>query len=271
MTEKKRGALSTEEMNFIRQNVFDMTIEELAAAINRGPKPVKRFIDLENLKARKGSDGEHLLFALRNKYYFKELSKQLTRDEISFFEYQWVDYFRQFGEDVTHTEEMQIIEVIRTEILINRSMEDRQTIVRNIGELEALINAEMGKDEPDMVVVATFQTQLGSLIGSKGSYINEHEKLLTKKEKYLQALKGTREQRKKNAEDAKTNFNLWLKQLDDAEFRQTEGEFMEVHRVAADKARKNLSIPHKFADEAYDLPLLNEESYKESVEQENEE
>ena len=47
-----------------------------------------------------------------------------------------------------------------------------------------LIDDEMDKPEEvqDIQAVAMFQTQLGALIGSKSSYINEHEKLLTKKE-----------------------------------------------------------------------------------------
>ena len=50
--------------------------------------------------------------------------------ELIFFEHQWIDYFKQFSEDVTHTEEMEILEVIRTEVLINRGMEDRQDILK---------------------------------------------------------------------------------------------------------------------------------------------
>ena len=88
----------------------------------------------------------------------------------------------------------------------------------------------------DTVAIASFQTQLGAAISSKSAYINEHEKLLTKKERLLKDLKGTREQRKRNADDAKTNFSAWLRQLDDDKMKKDESFDMEVHRVAADKA-----------------------------------
>ena len=71
--------------------------------------------------------------------------------------------------------------------------------------------------------------QLGALMASKSAYINEHEKLLTKKERLLKDLKGTREQ-KRRSEDAKTNFSSWLRQLDDEEFRKREEESMEINR-----------------------------------------
>jgi len=258
----KRGKLSNIEMNYIRQNCFDLSIEEIAKNISRKPEPVRKFIEKENLKARDLTDAEHLLSTLRSKFYYQEFKKQFSDEEIVFFEHNWIDFFRQFNEDVTHTEELQILEVIRTEILINRSMEDRRTILENIDRLEKLIDEEMDKepDEQDPSLIGIFQTQLGSLIGSKSSYINEHEKLLTKKEKYLKDLKGTREQRKRVADDAKTNFSMWMRELDTIEMREAEGYDLMVQAVAADKATERLSDYHQFEDGEVDRPLLNDQS-----------
>jgi hypothetical protein len=186
----------------------------------------------------------------------------MSEHEIRFFEQNWIDFFKQFNEDVTHTEEMQILEVIRTEVLINRSMEDRQEIMENIETLNGLIDQEMSKpkDMQDTQALAMFQTQLGAMIGSKSSYINEHEKLLTKKERYLKDLKGTREQRKRVADDAKTNFSMWMRQLDELETREAEGFDMAVQAIAADKARKRLSEFHEYEDGEVDQPLLNSDT-----------
>ena len=264
-TGRKRGKLSNGEMNFIRQNCFNMEIDEIAAALNRTEDPVRKFIDKENLRARNMTDNEHLLVELRGRYYYKELKKQFSDPEIIFFEHQWVDYFGQFGADVTHTEEMQILEVVRTEILINRGMEDRQEVMKNIGRLNKLINDEMDKPTitQDMQAIVSFQTQLGAAIASKSAYINEHEKLLTKKERLLKDLKGTREQRKRHSEDAKTNFSAWLRQLEDEDARKAEGEGMEIHRMAADKSLEGLSDYHEYEDGVVDQPFLNADTIKE--------
>ena len=256
---KKRGKLSIEEMNYIRQNCFDLPIEDIAEKLNRTVSPIQKFIDKENLKMRNMSDDEHLLVNLRGRYYYKELRKQFGDPELIFFEHQWIDYFKQFSEDVTHTEEMEILEVIRTEVLINRGMEDRQEVLRNIDRLNRLIEDEMDKPPAaqDTQAIASFQTQLGAAISSKSAYINEHEKLLTKKERLLKDFKGTREQRKRNADDAKTNFTSWLRQLQDLEVREKEGFDMEVHRVAAEKAVDKLAKYHEYEDGTVDQPVLN--------------
>ena len=256
---KKRGKLSIEEMNYIRQNCFDLPIEDIAEKLNRTVSPIQKFIDKENLKMRNMSDDEHLLVNLRGRYYYQELKKQFGDPELIFFEHQWIDYFKQFSEDVTHTEEMEILEVIRTEVLINRGMEDRQEVIRNIDRLNRLIEDEMDKPPAaqDTQAIASFQTQLGAAISSKSAYINEHEKLLTKKERLLKDLKGTREQRKRNADDAKTNFTSWVRQLQDLEVREKEGFDMEVHRVAAEKAVDKLGKYHEYEDGTVDQPVLN--------------
>lgn len=252
-------------MDYIRQNCFDLSIEEMAESLNRTTGPVQKFIDKENLRARDLTDEEHLLINLRGRYYYKELGKQFSNPELIFFEHQWIDYFRQFTEDVTHTEEMQILEVIRTEVLINRGMEDRQEVLQNINRLNQLIDDEIRKptDMQDTQAIASFQTQLGAAMASKSAYINEHEKLLTKKERLLKDLKGTREQRKRNAADAKTNFSAWLKQLDDPEVRKREGMDIEVNRIAANKALENMSEYHTYEDGSIDQPFLNANTIKE--------
>ena len=262
---RKRGKLSVEEMNFIRQNCFNISIVEIAETLNRTPAPIQKFIDKENLKLRNMSDDEHLLVGLRDRYYYKELKKQFGDPELIFFEHQWIDYFKQFSEDVTHTEEMEILEVIRTEVLINRGMEDRQDVLKNIDRLNKLIEDEMDKPAgtQDTQALASFQTQLGAAISSKSAYINEHEKLLTKKERLLKDLKGTREQRKRNADDTKTNFTSWLRQLSDKDVRRKEGFDMEVHRVASEKATERLSSYHEYEDGTVDQPILNADTMKE--------
>ena len=49
---RKRGKLSLDEMKYIRENCFDLPIEEIADNLNRTEEPVRRYIDEQNLKAR---------------------------------------------------------------------------------------------------------------------------------------------------------------------------------------------------------------------------
>jgi hypothetical protein len=265
----KKGALSTEEMNYIRQNCFDLSIDEIAEKLKRTVGPVRRFIERENLKARDLTTHEHLLGTLKSRYYYKELLRQLDEDEMLFFEQQWVDYFHQFNEDVIHTEEMQIIEVIRTEILLNRNMKNKKQANEDIKNLRDLIDQE--RDQPpetqDTQALSVYLTQLGSLMGSQSSYVREYTDLLQKKQQHMKDLKGTREQRKRIADDAKTNFTLWLRETESPEFKRMVGSEIAVQAIAADKVRKKLSEYHRFEDGEYDQPLFNSENIIEDSEE----
>ena len=89
---------------------------------------------------------------------------------------------------------------------------------------------------------------------------------MTKKERLLKDLKGTREQRKRNADDAKTNFSSWLRQLEDDQLKKDESFDMEVHRVAADKATDRLAELHQYEDGLVDQPILNADTLIEEEE-----
>ena len=94
---RKRGKLSLQEMEYIKQNCFDLSLEDIAQHLNRTIEPIRKFIDKQNLKARDLTDAEHLLSTLRVRYYYQELKKQLTDGELTFFEHSWIDYWKQFN------------------------------------------------------------------------------------------------------------------------------------------------------------------------------
>lgn len=261
----KKGPFTEEERRFIEQNGLELTIDEIAEALRRNPKEVRRFALENGIRTKEIAEDEFVLQILRSRHYYRELKEQLTPTELEFFENEWVNFYLQFNEDVTHTEELQILEVIRTEILIHRSMKDRLQVMESIAALEKMIEEEMAqpKEDRDTNLVATLNAQLGALIGSKTSYISEHEKLLTKKERYLKDLKATREQRKRQADDAKTNFSMWLRELEKIDVREKEGFDMEVQAIAAAKARKELAEYHEYRDGMVDRPLLNADTISE--------
>ena len=46
---KKRGKLSIDEERYIRENISELSIEQIAEAINRTVKPVERYVIENNL------------------------------------------------------------------------------------------------------------------------------------------------------------------------------------------------------------------------------
>lgn len=270
MTTKKKGALSTDEMNYIRQNYIECTAEEMADKLNRTPAPIRKFIEKEGLISQDMTDREKAIIDLRSKYYYKEIVEQLEDNELRTFEQNWADVCIQFQLDVSATEESQVKEFIRVDILIDRCMKTQKANEAAIKEITELILAEKSKPQTewDISYIQSLTTQKASYMAGKSAYVGEYEKLVNKKEKLLQQLKGTREQRKKNAEDAKTNFDSWLKLTQDNEFRAKLGFDIVVNAVAADKAEAKLAELHQYINNEVDQPLLSSETIMDEEEYE---
>lgn len=260
VVEKKRGVLHTDERNYIKQNCFDMSIADIAEALNRNEASVRKFIETSNLKATDLTDAQKIINDLKSRYYYKELESQFNENEMMMFQQNWVDMILQFGQDVTKTEESQIKELLRIEILIDRCMKDRREAEERIEEIEEMKSIERSKDLDDqnIDILTQLVDQQANLVSGKSAYIGEYKTLSEKKEKYLRELKGTRDQRKKNTEDAKTNFDSWLRSLTAPEIRSQLGFDMIVNKIAADKATQKISELHTYMDNGVDRPLLNQ-------------
>lgn len=261
----KVGNMSLEEKAFIDRNIHRLDIFDLASSLNRTPDAIKRYVRSQKRQEQtkiENSDVQHFLCKLHTRYYWIEICNQFEESELRFFEHKWIEYYKQFAEDVTPTEENEMIELIRVSILINRVMRDKQTLLKNVERLEKLLEIEMKKkpEEIDTTIILNLQNQIGSLIAAKAAFIKEYDTLTNKLEKFTKDLKGTRESRLKRADDAKTNFAAWLRYLDDEYVRKAVGDEMEKHAVAADKQYRSLASYHTYADGMVDKPFLNAET-----------
>jgi hypothetical protein len=264
-SKKKSGNISHAEMKFIDENIDRMTISELAESLNKHQPPIQRYIRSKDITNYKHSaDDEKLVTKLHGRYYWPELKKQFTPEELSFLEFKWVDYYKQFAEDVTATEENEMLELIRISILINRLMKEQQDVDNNIKRLHSIIDLELSKpaDRRNADIVDNAQSQIVGYMSSKSSFTREYDLFTKQIEKFTKDLKGTREARKRKADDATSNFNAYLRFLDEEGVRKREGDYMEMTAIAADKAVRNLSEYHTYADQVVDIPLLNSDTIK---------
>ena len=136
----KRGKFSEEEINFIKQNSGSKSVDELASYLDRNPKTVKKILDQLNLAHKDMSPEEYDDVSLRNKLiareYWPEILRQFTEREIPYFQATWIKLIKQFREDVLPTEELQIKQLITTEILMNRSLVERKRSLEDIDRLD---------------------------------------------------------------------------------------------------------------------------------------
>lgn len=257
---RKRGQLSLDEEQFIRDNITSLSLEEIADAINRNIAPVKRYIEENSLLLSNSSDDTQLRQKLHIKTFWREIKRQFDDDsgELQYFEDTWVNLIKQFREDVLPAEELQIKQFITIDILINRSMKERKRHITETEKLQKQVDKEYDKpeNERDIAKLANLETQLSFARNSISNYTNEYTKLLNEQQKISKDLKATREQRIKRIEDGKSSWVGLIRMLEDEDVREKEGKEMEILKIATEKAKNQLSQYHSYQDNTVDRPFL---------------
>lgn len=261
---KKRGQLSLDEEKYIKDNINNLPIKDIANHLNRTEAPILRFVEENRLMAPDKSENDILRTKLHCKTFWSEITKQFDAEsgELSYFEDTWVNLLKQFREDVLPAEELQIKQFITIDILINRSMKERKRHISETEKLQRMIDAEYAKSETDRDIpkLANLETQISFARNSIANYTNEYTKLLAEQQKISKDLKATREQRIKRIEDGKSSWAGLIKMLEDETIREKEGREMEILAMAAEKAKKELSQLHSYQDNTLDQPFLTPET-----------
>ena len=263
---KKRGQLSLEEEQFIKDHVSSSSPEIIAASLNRNVSPITRYIVEAKLlvdESEKTSQ-DILRYKLRSKTFWPEIIKQFDEitGELKYFEDTWIGLIKQFREDVLPAEELQIKQFITIDILINRSMKERKRHISETEKLQKEVDKEYDKpeDSRDTPRLINLETQLSFARNSISSYTNEYTKLLGEQQKISKDLKATREQRIKRIEDGKSSWVGLIRMLEDEILREREGREIEIIALATQKAKDDLSTLHQYQDGKLDLPFLTPES-----------
>lgn len=258
---KKRGQLSLEEEQYIRENFNKIPIKDIASNLNRTVAPVKRYIEEARLEYVDNADEyESLRTKLHSKNFWSEIKRQFDEEtgELEYFENTWINLVKQFREDVLPAEELQIKQFITIDILINRSMKERKRHIADTEKLQKQVDREyeLSEDERDISRLTNLETQLSFARNSISNYTNEYTKLLNEQQKISKDLKATREQRIKRIEDGKSSWVGLIRMLEDEDTREKQGREMEILKMATDKMKEGLQEYHTYADKAVDKPFL---------------
>ena len=261
----KKGRFSKEEQRFIEQNCETMPIAKIAENLDRDASSIKNFI---KTKLGKGISKEEEAirtaeYDLKTRPYWRDLSAQFNTEELEMFLFHWTEMISQFKDDVFHTEEMQVVDVIKLDILMNRTLKEQQKSMNDIGDMEMLILTEKQKDrdERDRDYILNMERQIAVLRAAQESLGKDYKEMQSKKNTMLKELKGTREQRIKVLEDSKETFAAWVRALiQDKGMRKEIGSNMEKMRLAMDKEKGRLSEFHQYEDGLIDQPFLTPET-----------
>lgn len=259
MSDKRKvGKWTRKEKEFILQNCDKMKPEEIAEAIGRNPAAVRTFINGNWMLKRP----ESKLTALNAEYeiqktpMWKELQTQFSSQELEMFLYHWKRIIGQF-KDVFPTEELQIVDTIKAEILMGRLLEQKRQNTIKISDLQDQITLEYGTNSPDVGLIANLERQKNFLETAQNAITTEYTNLAKRKDDLMKNMKATRDQRVKTLEGSRNNIVEWIKEiLQDPDKRSRLGRDMEKMRLATDVEVVRISDYIQYEDLTLDRPLL---------------
>jgi len=259
----KTGRISKDEERTITRLINSMTVEDIASQLDRNVTSVENFI---KRKLKVGlSKIEAAAYSLEDRPYWRELESQFTTDELELFKYHWARIISQFKDDVFPTEELQVVDVIKLEILMNRCLKCNKDNIEQINTYDHMVRDERSrdKDQQDHDYIINLERQIASLRASQESLNRDYRELQAKKGSMLKEMKGTREQRIKRLEDSKQSFTSWVaSMMQDPERMKQYGIEMEKMRSAMSNEKERLGNFHQYDDGTVDQPFLTPDTVK---------
>lgn len=265
--EKRRGPWSAEDKQYIRDNYKTLSHDEIAEQLGRNVDAVQKYIEDNFLTVSIGSNS----YDIKKSIVWKDVQRQFDDKEQEVFLYHWNRMINQFQNDVSATEQLQIVDMIKLELLMNRclsiqrdSMETRENLRKEILDINKQIR-NLDPDDMDakrmyLDMKAETQRMLASVEGGLGQLTKDYDIHSKKKNEILKALKATREQRYEKIKQSKEQFSAWMANLiEDVDVRREMGQRMEKMRIATEVEFERLSTLHKYEDGVEDFPFYNPE------------
>ena len=242
-----------------------MSILDIATHLDRDPASVESYVK-DKIGNTTLDDREiEALHDLQNRPFWNDLDKQFSEEELQSLLYHWGRIITQFRDDVLPTEELQIIDAIKLEILMNRALIGQQDNMRSIDQFQDAVTVEKNKDLElqDKDYIYNLERQIAVCRAAQDSLTRDYKDLQTKKAAMLKDLKATREQRIKRLEDSKQTFIGWVRNLmSNPDTRREMGIEMEKMRLAMKQEEKRLSEYHQYEDGGIDQPFLTPDTVK---------
>lgn len=257
----KTGRMSIAERKVILDSAGTMTAQAIADKLGRDVAPVLRYMEKEGLSENKKKNYEvQAEYEIKERPYWRDLQAQFSPDELELFLYYWKQIVAQFRKDILATEELQIIDTIKLEVLMTRCLRNQADMSQSILDMEARLR---GIEDPEQRF--QLEREIVSLKATRESLTREYKELLKHKTELFKNLKGTRDQRVKSLEGSKKTFSSLVSQLmSDVEFYEECGREMELMRLAAEAEKKRLADYHTFDDKMLDQPLLTPDTVYET-------
>jgi hypothetical protein len=264
---KKTGRISKLEKQYITDNAFQKNFQQIADELDRDPTTVRNYIEKElNVKTTLATGAKPIIkqgYSVREEEFWPILKTQFSEDELGMFEYYWDNINSQFDHDILPTEKLQVIDVIRYEILMSRNLKQAHDFTKTMSNLQYQLEQEKKQEfiDQNRDLIIKIETQITAMGMGQIQLTKEVRELQEKKEKILTSLRATRGDRIKRIENKKENFFSWLEQIiENPEKRKEMGIAMEKMRLSIIDETIRLTAYHKYINGEIDRPLLTAET-----------
>lgn len=260
----RRGRLSNKEKEIIEKYVGQKDDVAIAQMLNRTEESVRNY-RINELRREVPDDMVNeveIKYELKQRPFWADLKVQFTPKELDLIVYHWVQLIQQFKGDVLASEEFQILDLIKLQIMISRNLYDKAMASQLIDKTNKLVNDIFDKargrelTDEETKNIAHLQANLNAAQASQNQRTAEHMKLIEKTQLLFKDLKATREKRFDKIEKAGTNFFAWMKAMDDVVKREEEGHELMLVQESTKKAIKQLSELHTYVTGEVDQPFL---------------
>jgi len=260
MKHYKTGRWSKEEIQFINDNHKSMSIDELSEHINRPTSKIAEMVGELHIP----DEIRQMEMNIKRTHEWKQITQQLSEDEQETFLYHWREIINQFKQDITHTERLQVMDTIRTEILINRVLKRMYFSQELIETLQQQLKDEKAKDPKDYIAIGKLNEDITNCFIAISNFQKENQTLMERKQSMLREMKATRAERKKRFEESKETLKDWVASLiTNPDVRKSLGIEIEKFRIAMNAEYERLSDYHQYVDGTVEQPVLNSDNIKE--------
>lgn len=278
----RRGRLSAKDEAYILDQAGRVSVEKIAQDIGRTPDMVERFIRKKQRFMRKQKQVVtnpafpanpattpvelfDIRQELRDSHRWSRMKQELTTEEIKYFEEEYVKLYAQFKNEVLPSEESQIFDAIKLDLLKSRNLIERKRAREEISRLEELMKKfyrEFGDDpmlwdDNQEKKALGLETQLNVVRTAEQNKTTEFVKFQEHHNRLMENLKATRAQRVKEVESGKVSFMGLIKRMQEEQYAEFEGRMTGLMRLSADNEYNRLGQEHVYDDGQVDRPILS--------------
>jgi len=272
--------MTDEEKRQIEKLIPYHTYEEVGVKLNRSPNTVRRYCQRNGITRDKVSNEKNIETKIKESAQFAPLAKQMGSAEIDAVINIYEQMMRQFGSDVTFSEEQQILDYAKAACLLDRAMtrelvllQDIEKMTKEVQSLEAsLSKLKQGTRDDDFdeqedllmekidsanIEKATAQDELKTIRANQNTFFKIKQDLLDK-------MNSTRKARASELTKANESLADQLAYMQkNPAYRRELGLKMEKNRLGMKEEYIRLSELYKYPDGMEDRPVLNSEIVEE--------